>query len=196
MHVAKVLQAELDKVTQPQPGALGPLRSCSWGSRSVTPTTRRAVLARRVQGHRPPAAADVEQARAGAQVELTRDEVDLSRLRLLEGFLGRGEDGARVRHRRTEHHLVEAVRHVVVVRHAWRSRLLECMRPRGRASTEGGASGRSAEGPATASSSRSLLNFSRGSALAATARRGDRGRRRRRCRPLRRPSPDRARRGG
>ena len=43
-----------------------------------------AVLLRRVQRHRPPAAAHVEQAHPGLQAELASDEIVLRGLRLLE----------------------------------------------------------------------------------------------------------------
>src|SRR5205814_7626937 len=58
---------------------------------------------------------DVEQAHAGLEAQLARDQVELLLLGLLETRVGLREDRARIGHRRTENHLVEAVRHVVVV---------------------------------------------------------------------------------
>ena len=52
----------------------------------------------------------------GTEFEFSRDEVDLAPLRLFERVLGRSKDGARVRHRRPEHHLVETVGNVIVMR--------------------------------------------------------------------------------
>ena len=93
-----------------------------------------AVVARRVHDHAAPSAADVEQAHAGAQAELAADQVVLRGLRLLEGgVLGRPHR-ARVRHRGPEHHSVELVRDVVVVR------------DRSRVARRGSAAGR-ADGP-------------------------------------------------
>ncbi len=65
--------------------------------------------------HAAPAAADVEQPHARAQVELAGDQVVLGLLRLLQGRLGRGVAGTGVGHRLAQHHLVEPVRDVVVV---------------------------------------------------------------------------------
>ncbi len=76
-----------------------------------------AVLARRVDRHRAPAAADVEQPGAGTlvQAELAAHELVLGRLRRLEVRRLLDETGARVRHRRAEHDAVEVVADVVVV---------------------------------------------------------------------------------
>ena len=75
------------------------------------------VLARRVDRHRAPAAADVEQARARAlvQAELAAHQLVLGRLRRGEVHRRLDEPGARVGHRRPEDHAVEVVAHVVVV---------------------------------------------------------------------------------
>ena len=73
------------------------------------------ALACGVADHAAPAAADVEQPVTGLQAQLVEDQAVLVLLSLLQGRRGVGVAGARVRHRRTEHHLVEAVGHVVVV---------------------------------------------------------------------------------
>ena len=75
-----------------------------------------AVLARGVHHHAAPAAADVEQPHPWLQRELARDQVELGRLRLLQGRVLRRVAGAGVGHGRAEHPLVEGVGHVVVVR--------------------------------------------------------------------------------
>ena len=72
-------------------------------------------MARRVPDHAAPAAADVEQPVTGLQGELVEHQPVLVLLGLLEGRRGVGVARAGVGHRRAEHHLVEAVRHVVVV---------------------------------------------------------------------------------
>ena len=74
-----------------------------------------AVLARRREGERAPAAADLEQVVVRAEVELLADAAELAALRVGERLVGLVEDGARVRHRLVEHQLEEIVAEVVVV---------------------------------------------------------------------------------
>jgi hypothetical protein len=69
-----------------------------------------------VQRERAPAAADVEDALAGLQVELRADEVELGPLRLLERRRAAREDRARVRHRLVQEEREVLVGEVVVVR--------------------------------------------------------------------------------
>ena len=75
------------------------------------------MVRRGVDGHRAPAAADVEQPPAGPLVEpeLAADQLVLGGLGVGEVHAGVGEPGARVRHRRPEHEPVEVVADVVVV---------------------------------------------------------------------------------
>ena len=91
------------------------IASCAQAACSRDRVAPTAVVLRGVPDHAGPAAADVELPHAGLQVVLAADQVVLERLRLLERrVLGR-EARARVGHRRAEDHLVEPVRHVVVV---------------------------------------------------------------------------------
>ncbi|CAM5562690.1 hypothetical protein STENM36S_01533 [Streptomyces tendae] len=76
------------------------------------------MLAGRVDRHGAPAAADVEEALTGAQVQLAADEFELVALGVLQGAaLGRrgGPIGAGVDHGGAEDEFVEVVAHVVVV---------------------------------------------------------------------------------
>ena len=113
-HVAVVGVPHLGEVRQPLAvdGLLGPRRL---RDREGDAERLHAVLARREADHAAPAAADVEQPHAGLEVELAGDEVVLVVLRLLERRVLAREHRAGVGHRRTQHHLVEAVRDVVVV---------------------------------------------------------------------------------
>ena len=113
-HVAVVAVAHLGDVVEALglDALLGPGRLLA-GERDAEDAD--AVVLRRVPDHAAPAAADVEQPHTGLQPDLAGDEVVLVRLRLLEGgVLGR-EARAGVGHRRSEHPLVERVRHVVVI---------------------------------------------------------------------------------
>ena len=113
-HVAVVQVAHLGEPGQPLPldRRLGP-GSLLGGQRDAERLD--AVLPRRVHHHPAPAAADIEQPHALAQPQLARDQVELILLRLLQGRVLTGIAGTGVRHRRTEHPLVEPVGHVVVM---------------------------------------------------------------------------------
>ena len=115
VHVAEVGEAHLDAVAQaalggPLAGQLG-LRTRERDADGV-----HAVVLGRVQQHAAPPTADVEEAHAGLEVELAADELVLVRL----GVLQRGgvvvPHRAGVCERRPEHHPVEVVGDVVVVR--------------------------------------------------------------------------------
>src|SRR4051794_37880129 len=75
------------------------------------------VLLRGMDHPAAPAAAHVEHALPGLQVELRADQVQLRALRLLERRRSTGEDGAAVRERLAQEQLEELWRQVVVVRH-------------------------------------------------------------------------------
>src|SRR5207253_7289364 len=79
-------------------------------------------------GEAAPAASDVEQGLAGAQLELATDEVELVLLGPLELAVGVAVVGARVDHERIEKEGVEVVRDIVMV--GDRSRVLT-VRPHG-----------------------------------------------------------------
>ena len=113
-HVAVVAVADLGQVGQALAvdGLLGPRRLLD---RQRHAERLDAVLAGGEAHHAAPAAADVEQPHAGLEVELAGDQVVLVVLGLLEGGVLVREHRAGVGHRRTQHHLVEAVRDVVVV---------------------------------------------------------------------------------
>src|SRR6185437_4992910 len=70
---------------------------------------RDAVLARRVHDERAPPAADVEQALARLEAELSANEVELGALRFVERVRRLGEVGARVNHAFVEEEFVEVV---------------------------------------------------------------------------------------
>lgn len=112
--IAVVHEAHLGEVTEPLPvdRQLGPVGLLL---RERDAERLDAVVLRGVADHATPAAADVEQPLTGLEVELAGDEVVLVLLRLLERRVGGGVDRAGIGHRRAEHHLVEAVGHVVVV---------------------------------------------------------------------------------
>ena len=74
-----------------------------------------AVVLGRVQDQPAPAAADVEEAFAGAQTQLAADQVELGELRVLQRVAGVAEVGARVDHARVEPEPVEVVADVVVM---------------------------------------------------------------------------------
>ena len=74
------------------------------------------VLPRGVHHHTSPAAADVEQPHPRLQRQLPRDQVELVRLRLLQGRVRGRVARAGVGHGGAEHPLVERVGHVVVMR--------------------------------------------------------------------------------
>ena len=113
--VAEILDPELDEVRDARgAGPLSGVALLGLGQRHADDP--RAVGRRGVDRHRPPATADVEEAHAGSELQLARHEIDLASLRVFEAVVGRREHGARVGHRRTEHHLVKKVRHVVVMR--------------------------------------------------------------------------------
>jgi hypothetical protein len=113
---AVVLQADLDPVGDARLGdaLAGPL-----GLRLADGDAdrRHVVVAGGVDDHRPPTAADVEEAPPGHRVEpeLAADEVVLQRLGGREVGAVVDEPGARIRHRRAEHEAVEVVADVVVV---------------------------------------------------------------------------------
>jgi hypothetical protein len=99
------------------------------------------VVLCRVEREAAPAAADVEHALAGLQVQLRADELELVPLRLLERGRAAREDRAAVRHRLVQHEPEEVVGDVVVVAHRARVALEAvalapgpelCRRPRGR----------------------------------------------------------------
>ena len=68
-----------------------------------------------MEHHAAPAAADVEEAHPGLEVELAGHQLVLGRLGRLEADARVGPHAAGVRHRRAEHEGVEVVRDVVVV---------------------------------------------------------------------------------
>ena len=75
------------------------------------------VMGRGMDGHRAPAAADVQQlsARRSCKAELAADQLVLGGLGCGQIGVGAGEAGTRVRHRRPEDERVEVVADVVVV---------------------------------------------------------------------------------
>ena len=77
--------------------------------------TARAVLLRRAQYQRTPAAADVEQCLPRLQADLGEDVVDLLQLRFVERFVAVLEVGAGIDHVLVQPQLVEVVGDVVVV---------------------------------------------------------------------------------
>ena len=76
-----------------------------------------AVVLGGVDGHRTPAAADVEQARSGRPIdaELATDQLAFGGLGILQAGFGGREPGTGVGHGGPEHQPVEVVAHVVVV---------------------------------------------------------------------------------
>ena len=78
-------------------------------------TDRLDAAARCIAHHAAPAASDVEQPVTGLQMQLLEHQPVLVLLRLFQRRVDVRIARARVRHRRTEHPLVERVRHVVVV---------------------------------------------------------------------------------
>ena len=113
--VAVVLHADLDAVGEPGL-AYRRARPLRLTRRQRDADRGRTVLARGVDDHAAPAAADVEQAHPRTQTELAAHQLVLGGLRGFERGVGSGEDRARVGHRRPEHEPVEVVRDVVVVR--------------------------------------------------------------------------------
>ena len=115
VDVAEVGVAHLDPVAQPALGdALARELGLGFGERHAHRVD--AVVLGRVEHHAAPPAPDVEEPHPWLEVELAADELVLVRLRVLERGGVVVPDRARVGERRTEHHPVEVVRHVVVVR--------------------------------------------------------------------------------
>ncbi len=115
VDVAEVGVTHLDAIAEP---AFGDTLAREVGLRLRQRDAHRlhAVVLGRVQQHPAPTAADVEQAHPRFQCELAADELVLVGLRVLERGGVVVPHRARVGERRPEHHLVEVVRHVVVVR--------------------------------------------------------------------------------
>ena len=112
--VAIILQTDLDLVFEA--GVLHALRrEIELVLRQRDAHAPRAELLRRAHHERAPAAADVEQALAGLQLDLGEDVVDLLDLRGGEIFVAVLEVRARVDHVLVEPQLVELVRDIVVV---------------------------------------------------------------------------------
>ena len=101
----------------PSPRSATRLRARSaWGSERVTPTAWTPWCSA-AWSTMPPHPQPTSSSRIpGCEVELAADELVLVRLCVLERGRVVVPDRARVRERRTEHHPVEVVRHVVVVR--------------------------------------------------------------------------------
>ena len=113
-NVAIILQADLDPVLQAGgPDALA--REFVLVGRQRHADHAGAVVARRVDRERAPAAADVEQVIAGREHQLAADVVELVRLRRRQVFGAVAEVRARVHHLGIEPQAVELVGHVVVV---------------------------------------------------------------------------------
>src|SRR6185437_10420748 len=93
--------------------ALGGQRALLLAQRDAN--RRHAVLPRRVDDERAPPAADVEQALARREAQLSADEIELGTLRFVERVRGFGEIGAGVDHAFVEEELVEVVPDVVVI---------------------------------------------------------------------------------
>ena len=114
VELAVVLHADLDPVAQARlPHPFARERGLRVGERDAD--AAHAVVARRVDQQRAPAAADVQQPLAGLQPQLRADELELALLRGLERLAGFREVRARVDHARAEQRRVEVVRDVVVV---------------------------------------------------------------------------------
>ena len=98
------------------------------------------MLARGVDRQASPAAADVEHALAGLQLELAADQLELGALGLLQGLRPRLEQRAAVGHRLVQEQREELVRDVVVVANGLARRAACVCRPRlrGRSSAAGG----------------------------------------------------------
>lgn len=112
--LAIILQTNLDPVFEPR-GLHAGGREVELVLRQRHAETRRAELLCGAQHERAPAAADVEQALAGLQLDLRQDVVDLLDLRGGEILVAVLEVRARVHHVLVEPQLVELVRDVVVV---------------------------------------------------------------------------------
>ncbi len=112
--LAVILQTNLDPVFQPR-GLYTRGRQVELVLRQRHAETRRAELLRGAQHERTPAAADVEQALAGLELDLRQDVVDLLDLRGGEILVAVLEVRTRVHHVLVEPQLVERVRDVVVV---------------------------------------------------------------------------------
>jgi hypothetical protein len=112
--VSKVLHAKVDEVAHSCEsrllGRVLPLRLRERNADDVD-----TVGTRGVNGHGTPSATHVEEAHTRLQLKFLGDEVDLSLLGDLEGVIRRAKDGARIGHRRSQHHFVEVVGDVVVV---------------------------------------------------------------------------------
>lgn len=113
-EVAVVLDADFDLVLQPG-GAHAFGGEVVLVLRQCHAQTARAVLLRRAQHQRPPAAADVEQRLPRLQADFGEDVVDLLELRFVECFVAVLEVGAGVDHVLVQPQLVEVVGDVVVV---------------------------------------------------------------------------------
>ncbi len=114
LHVAVVLQADVDAVLQPgRAHALA--RQVKLVLRQRHAHALRAKPLRRTQHQCAPATANVEQALARLQADLAQDVVDLFHLRFVQRLVAVFEIGARIHHALTEPLGVERVGHVVVV---------------------------------------------------------------------------------
>ncbi len=112
--VAVVLHTDLDPVGEPLLGdALTGVGRLLLGEGHADHA--HAVLTGRVDRHRTPAAADVEEALTRRQLQLAADEFELVALGVLQGAVRGLPVGARVDHRGAEDDLVEVVADVVVV---------------------------------------------------------------------------------
>jgi hypothetical protein len=112
-ELAVVLQAQVDPVREARlvdpPACQRVLLAADRRRRHVRP-----VLPGGVDRERAPARADLDEPQAGAELELAAEPVHLLDLRGLQVGPGRGEDRARVAHRRVEEEREEVVGQVVV----------------------------------------------------------------------------------
>ena len=89
-ELAIVLQPDLDPIGHTRLGDALAVRSSAWARLMVMPTTCASWCERGVDGHRAPAAADVEQPCTGllVQPQLAADQLVLGRLGLVERGVG------------------------------------------------------------------------------------------------------------
>ena len=113
-HLAEVLEPDLDAVGEARVGDPA-ARELRLRGRERDAGHARAVLARRGERERAPAAADLEHVVVGAELELVADHAQLAPLRVGERLAVALEHRARVRHRVVEEEREEVVAEVVVV---------------------------------------------------------------------------------